>query len=274
LEPKKSEIFSVKKINLPFSSIKVLEDQILINYNKNKVKIFNTQFKEISSFNTIKKVDKIIEIKKNFIAFFFYDDKNYEIWEKIGIYYQLKKTFSLKTNFKCWKNWKNYFIERENGIIELFTDSYPKYYEINDYKEGIIINENHIFYNKNQSKGEIFFNFKENKIIRTCNFEIFNFLNFLNPFIIVSNQDGGYLFLNINNFQIEIIIKYYISRINIFEWKNKKFFIINNSSKILVLNYETFEIIQEINVSPYSGFHQFNNSFLFDGNECYSLLEN
>ncbi len=72
MEPKKPEIFTVKKINLPFSSIKVLEDQILINYNKNKVKIFNTQFKEISSFNTIKKVDKIIEIKKNFIAFFFF----------------------------------------------------------------------------------------------------------------------------------------------------------------------------------------------------------
>ncbi len=73
MEPKKSEIFTVKKINLPFSSIKVLEDQILINYCGNKVKIFNTQFKEISSFNTIKKVDKIIEIKKNFIAIFFYD---------------------------------------------------------------------------------------------------------------------------------------------------------------------------------------------------------
>ncbi len=72
MEPKKSEIFTVKKINLPFSSIKVLEDQILINYCGNKVKIFNTQFKEISSFNTIKKVDKIIEIKKNFIAFFFF----------------------------------------------------------------------------------------------------------------------------------------------------------------------------------------------------------
>ena len=58
LKPKKSEIFTVKKINLPFSSIKVLEDQILINYYENKVKIFNNQFKEISSFNTIKKVDK------------------------------------------------------------------------------------------------------------------------------------------------------------------------------------------------------------------------
>ena len=58
MKPKKSEIFTVKKINLPFSSIKVLEDQILINYYESKVKIFNNQFKEISSFNTIKKVDK------------------------------------------------------------------------------------------------------------------------------------------------------------------------------------------------------------------------
>ena len=72
MKPKKSEIFTVKKINLPFSSIKVLEDQILINYYENKVKIFNNQFKEISSFNTIKKVDRIIEIKKNFIAIFFF----------------------------------------------------------------------------------------------------------------------------------------------------------------------------------------------------------
>ena len=58
-----------------------------------------------------------------------------------------------------------------------------------------------------------------------------------------------FLFLNINNFQIEIIINYYISRINVFEWKNKKFFIVNKSGQILVLNYETFEIIQEINIS-------------------------
>ena len=99
MKPKKSEIFTVKKINLPFSSIKVLEDQILINYYESKVKIFNNQFKEISSFNTIKKVDRIIEIKKNFIAIFFYDDKNYEIWEKIG-YYQLKKNFFFKNKFQ------------------------------------------------------------------------------------------------------------------------------------------------------------------------------
>ena len=78
----KNTIFSIKRIKLPFNQIKVLEDEIIINFSKNNAKIFDNQFNLISSFNTKNQIKKIIEIKKNYIAIFFYDDKTFEIWEK------------------------------------------------------------------------------------------------------------------------------------------------------------------------------------------------
>ena len=243
----KNTIFSIKRIKLPFNQIKVLEDEIIINFSKNNAKIFDNQFNLISSFNTKNQIERIIEIKKNYIAIFFYDDKNFEIWEKKEMNFHLKINFSLKTKYSCYNlfEWKNYIIQ-ENNIIELLIDSDPKYYQLEDYSKGIIIDDNLIFYIKEDNDGEILFNFKKNKIIKNCNYEIYEFFLVYNSIIVCKSYK--ILFLNINNFQIETIIYSHnqIYRMNLFKLQKDKYFILFHNNDVSILNYETFEIIQKM----------------------------
>ena len=186
--------------------------------------------------------------------------------------FHLKINFSLKTKYSCYNlfEWKNYIIQ-ENNIIELLIDSDPKYYQLEDYSKGIIIDDNLIFYIKEDNDGEILFNFKKNKIIKNCNYEIYDFLFFYNSIIVCKTCTHKILFINMNNFQIETIIyshydnyNYEIYRINFFKLKKDKYFILFHKNDVSILNYETFEIIQKMrNCGYYKDFILINGKSFF-----------